>query len=291
LALAAGRAFLLPVPHCESSWPAHQFRQVWLRCVGRLRPLQAFFAISNPNRAVFYGNLATLVAAAVATAPVEFIGLRALKRPAYLLSIWGAIATAMYTIKTNYGMPPVPAMQGNLSLSNWKQIATQAVQTLQPWMLKARLSKDLPFLYFALIFAMAYPSLLAPLILGRRALWFVCTKCPTEFPENRLWKYFEPVWRWLKSREKEVLLYSSLAEIFLGIWLAVSLLLPSRQLLSTFMYWNYLKMRYQGQSSREVHDQAWRQMGQNIEPLFKVAPFLNKPLGYVKGWFQSQSGW
>jgi len=235
-----------------------------------------------PQKAVFYGHLVTVVAAAAYILPLEFVGLRGVKRLAYLASLWSTILTSIFTIKANYGAPPVPE---GLSLSNWRQVCAT---TLQPWLQKAMTGVDFAFLFFALIFVTSNPSVAALLILGRHRLWAVCTYCSKNTPESRLWLAFAPTWAKLKAQEQQVLAYAATAEILLAFWLTVSLLLPSRQILTCIMYWNYLKTRYQVPRSHELHAQAWRQLGQQIQPALKAVPILQKPIDFAKGWFQPQ---
>merc|ERR1719382_398419 len=149
--------------------------------------------------------------------------------------------------------------------------------TVTPWLQKAMMGVDFHFLFFALIFLTAYPSLLALAILGRRSLWFVGTYCKNNTPGNTLWLRVAPSWEKLKAREEEVLSYSTLAEILLGFWLVVALVLPTRQILTCILYWNYLKTRYQVPRSHQQHAQAWGKLYQQAAPLLKVAPFLEKP--------------
>mmetsp|Transcript_81035 Transcript_81035/g.251466 ORF Transcript_81035/g.251466 Transcript_81035/m.251466 type:complete len:274 (-) Transcript_81035:142-963(-) len=234
-----------------------------------------------PQKTVFYGHLVMVVSGLVYILPLEFVGLGAVKRMAYLLSLWSVVGTSMLTVKANYGGPPMPA---NVSFSNFKETV---VPVLQPWIQKVmQESTDFSFLFFALIFLTAYPSVVALMILGRHRLWAVCTYCTKNMPENALWLKFSPYWAMLKAKEPQVLSTAALAEILLAFWLTVSLVLPTRQIFICFLYWNYLKIRYQMPRSSELHTQAWRQLGQKVAPLLQALPFLQKPIDMAKGWFQ-----
>eukprot|EP00913_Durusdinium_trenchii_P017025 g16010.t1 len=65
--------------------------------------------------------------------------------------------------------------------------------------------------------------------------------------ESRVWKAFAPTWAKLKSQEAQVLHYSTLAEIVLGFWLTVSMLMPWRQLFPCILYWQFLRQRFQAE--------------------------------------------
>mmetsp|Transcript_3892 Transcript_3892/g.7868 ORF Transcript_3892/g.7868 Transcript_3892/m.7868 type:complete len:278 (-) Transcript_3892:110-943(-) len=242
-----------------------------------------------PQKTVFYGHLAMVVSAFAYVLPIEFVGLGVVKRMAYLTSMWSVVGTSVLTIKANCGGPPIPE---NMSFSNIKQIISNFQQTLlpamQPWLQKVMQGNDFVFLFLALIFLTAYPSVVALAILARHRLWAVCTYCSKNLPEHRLWLKFAPYWGVLKAKEPEVLRSSALGEILLGFWLVVNLAMPTRQIMATILYWNYLRLRYQFQRSHELHLQAWRTLGQKAAPLLKALPVLQKPVDMAKGWFQPQ---
>lgn len=235
-----------------------------------------------PQTVVFYGHLTTLVAAVLFVLPLElvFSPYRMLKRVAYLGSLWSAVGIMVFTIKSNYGPPPIPQNLG------WRNLKESLSVALQPWLMKAMMGADFQFLFFALIFLPAYASVWPIAILARRSLWSVCTQCAKTNSQNRLWLLFAPTWAKLKAREPQVLAQSAVAEVLLGLWLTISLMLPTRQIFTCMLYWNYLRTRYQVPRSHEQHLQAWRQLGGQIQPLLKVVPLLQKPIDLAKGWFQ-----
>lgn len=98
---------------------------------------------------------------------------------------------------------------------------------------------------------------------------------------------FAATWDKLKARESDVLHYATLAEVLLGIWLVISLLLPTRQILACMLYWNFLRTRYQVTRSKAAHTKAWAQLGEMIAPVTNAIPILNKPIDMAKGWFQA----
>lgn len=245
--------------------------------------LAPYMATIPPNRLAFFGNLTTLVSAALYILPFEFVGLGVLKRPSYLLSLWSVVVTLAWSIYSNHGSPPLPE---NFSFSNWRESLASMQMRLQPWLQKALLGVDFHFLFFALIFVSAHPSVFALAILCRRALWSVCTHAGKEMAENPLWKRFAPVWAGLKAKEAEILHWSVMMEILLGFWLVVSLLLPTRQFLTLILYVNFLKTRYQVPRSQAMHAKAWAQIGKTIEPAVKALPILQKPIDMGKAWFK-----
>merc|ERR1711865_954601 len=135
----------------------------------------------------------------------------------------------------NYGSPPFPEVT-SFSISQLKATAQNAMEKLKPWLQQAMNGPDFHWLFFVLIFVTAYPSIIVVAIIGRRSLWSVGTYASKNMQENRLWKMFEPTWTKLKARETEVMQYSTLAEVLLGIWLTISMLLPTRQILACMLY-------------------------------------------------------
>lgn len=240
----------------------------------------------SPQKVSFYGNLVSLVASVSYIIPVELIGLGMLKRPCYIASMWTTILTAIFTLKSNYGSPPIPQ---DINFSNWKQ----KMMVVQPWLEKVIKSVDFHFLFFALIFLAANPSVWVLVILGRRSLWTVCTSCAKNSPDNFVFKRFAPTWEKLKTNNNQILEYSALAEVMLGIWLSVSLFLPMRQIVTCILYWHYLKIRFQAErakNERSDHLKAWMQLGKQVEPVTKMVPILEKPIGWAKDWFRPMNG-
>jgi len=245
----------------------------------RLAPILPSF---SPQQAAIYGHAATLATGAIFVLPIEFFGLGAVKRFCYMTCLWSNIFASGITLKANYGSPPMPE---KISISALKSLANGP---LQEYLMKVTPSADFMSLFFCLIFMPAYPSLPVVALLGRRSLWTVCGHCQKTGQGGRLFAMFKPRWEALKTQEQRVLLAGAVGEILLGFWLTVSIALPSRQLLTTFMYWNYLKMRYQSPRSNQLHSQAWKSVEATVAPVLRVAPFLQKPIDMAKGWFQPQ---
>lgn len=245
--------------------------------------LAPILGAESAGKTVFYGHLLTLICAVCYIFPLELVGLGRFKKAAYNMSLWSVVMTAIYVIKMNYGFPDIP---GGINMSNWKQVMANS---LQPWLQKVMTQGiDFHFLFLGMIFLNAYPSVAVLLILGRRSLWNCATYCSKNTPESRIWLMCKPSWDRMKASEPEILLYSALAEIVLGIWLIASLALPQRQILTTILYWNFLKTRYQVPRSQPMHLKAWMLLGAQAEPVLSRVPILRKPLDYAKDWFRPQ---
>jgi hypothetical protein len=253
------------------------------------RVLAPFLPDMDPLRMAFFCHCSMLVGALAYTLPLELVGFAAVKRPAYLASIWSCTGSCMLTLKANYGIPPMPE---NFSFSNFKQSFQQFSIKLQPWLMKVNSSADFQMLFFSLIFLTAYPSVWVLVIIGRRALWCACTDCAKNRPNARLWLMFAPTWEKLKAQNAKVLEYSSMAEILLGFWLVISIFLPMRQILTCILYWNYVRMRYQGQRSAEGQLKAWKQLAVTAGPVLKIIEStpLRKGLDFAKNWFNQRQG-
>lgn len=230
---------------------------------------------------IFFCNIVSLAGAAVFILPLEFLGLGVVKRMGYLACMWAQVSVSLLSLKENYPPPPIPS---NLSFSNMKE----SMQQLAPYIQPVIHSPDLHFLFLALIFLTASPNHAALIILGRRSFWSVCKKCKKENSQHRIWLMVAPHWAQLEGREKELLVTFALLEILLGLWLAISLALPWRQILTCVLYWQFLKLRYQVPRSREYHGKAWQQLGLKVQPITSRVPILNKPIDMAKAWFQPQ---
>lgn len=258
------------------------------RIATMLSPLTAklapYLPQTSPQKNNYYGHLMMLAGAVAFALPIEFLGLGSIKRLAYLLSMWSTIFTGGMNIKANYGAPPMPQMTG-FSMAAIQQM----MPAMQPWLQPVILSAEFHFLFFALIFVVANPSLFAVLILARRSFWSVCTYCEkNEDAQGVVWRLCKSLWEKCKASNAEVLQQSALAEIMLGVWLAVSLFLPSRQILTCLLYWNYLKIRFQAPKSAAYHVKAWGGVGNTVQPVLKIVPFLSKPIDMGKAWFKPQ---
>lgn len=238
----------------------------------------------SPISAAFYLHCIVIVGSVVYAIPLELVGFGIVKRPSYLLAMWSTTLSSILTLKGNYGSPPFPE---NFSISNFKQSFAAFSVKLQPWLQQAMMSVDFHFLFFSLIFLAATPSVWVLLILGRRSLWTVCTTMAKNESKSRLWLMFAPQWDKLKAKNTEVLEYSAMAEVLLGLWLTVALAFPMRQILTCILYWNYLKMRYQmlNMKGKTEHKKAWGQLGARVQPIFDKVPIIEKPFTMAKDWF------
>lgn len=116
---------------------------------------------------------------------------------AYLIALWAQIMVAGFTITVNY-RDKMPDMQASgFSMDAIKQMMVKA----QPWLQEVISGVDFHFLFFALIFLAATPSVVVLGILGRRSLWSVATYCSKNTPDNKLWVRFLPTWN--QRRQKK----------------------------------------------------------------------------------------
>ena len=159
---------------------------------------------------------------------------------------------------------------------------------------------EFPFLFLPLMFMSAFATeafggsvfpfaigdYLVVLILVRRAVWFLGTHGSKSWVNTKPWIMVgAPVWGNLKPREAQILHFSVMAEIFIGFWLILLVLTPARQLINTFVYWNYLRMKYLAPRSRPGHTAAWESIDNLTAPMRAKFPFVEKPLILAKQWF------
>lgn len=237
------------------------------------------------NKINFFAYGVVLMASILYVVPMELFGLGGLRRVSYVVALWAQVLNSGFTVYgTARSKGKLPPQLNSYSMEGLKS----AMMAAQPFFQEIMSSKEFHFLFFAVIFLSAYPSVPVLCILARRALFVLCTLAPKYAQTWRVWLMFEPRWQMIKQQEKEIVAYSVLAEIVLGFWLVVQIATPSRQIMTTFMYWNFLKVRYQSPQSNASHAAAWRTLQAKTAPLFQALPFLNMPLSYAQNWFKPQ---
>jgi hypothetical protein len=162
---------------------------------------------------------------------------------------------------------------------------------------------EFPFLFLPLMFMNAYATdsmggsvfpfgigdYLVVLILVRRTVWFLGNHGSKSWVNIKLWTTVAaPIWTNLKSREASVLHLSVLAEIFIGFWLILLVLTPARQLINTFVYWNYLRMKLLAPRSRPGHSAGWASVDKATAGIRAQIPVVEKPIQLVKKWFNRE---
>lgn len=196
------------------------------------------------------------------------------------ISVCSSIAASTYIVYTNYGYP-------KLSRQSFRA-------PLQDWFVKCMSGAEFPFLFFTLmflnetgpIFPFGLAEYVAVALVVRRCVWFLGTHGSKAWVSNPVWsKYGNVVWGFVKAREVTVLEVCNLAEVFLGFWFILLLVTPSRRLMTSFVYWTYLRIRYMAPRSRPGHVVAWAQVDRLSKPLRTKVPLVEKPVQWVVRWF------
>uniref|UniRef100_A0A7S1AJ29 Uncharacterized protein n=1 Tax=Noctiluca scintillans TaxID=2966 RepID=A0A7S1AJ29_NOCSC len=268
----------------------------WLAIVAALyfgrgfigKKLAPYVSGVSPQTLVVCGHSVSLACGLLFVLPVELLGLAPAKRFMFFMCLANSGMASAVSVTRVYGWPPVPS---DMSFSALRSGA--AFTQLAPYIQRVMMGPDFQSLFYSLIFIAAPPSLLVLPVLLRRSLWCLCIHCTSTNSENRLWLRFQPTWKKLRAPtvEAEVLQYNALAEILLGFWFVVNLFLPTRQIITLVLYWNYLKIRYQFEKTdKPFHSKAWQRLGAKVEPLLCMLPFLRTPLEWLKSWFQPKFG-
>lgn len=225
--------------------------------------------------------------------------LAAFKRTSYMMSMWFSVAANALQLTVNLRDLGVqfPDTSG-FSIRNAKQSFQDLAVKMQPFLVAAMQSPDFTSLFFTVIFLTAPPAqfpftYFPPLILARRSIWSLGQKADKNSSiGSKMSSMYESR---LKARTEQASHLTVGAEIALGFGLAVCILLPTRQVLTTFLYWQYLQMRYRTPTrnesrsgSRPIHAKVWDEVGQKADPLLTKVPILNTPVNYVKNMFQQQ---
>jgi hypothetical protein len=214
-----------------------------------------------------------------------FVYLVSFNPTARFFSVASSILSSFIIIYTNYGIP---------------RISRQAIkQPLQEYMTRCMSGAEFPFLFFVLMFTNDYASqvgggvvpfgvadYLTVLLMVRRSAWFLGSHGAKAWSSKPVWeKIGMPFWAALRSREASIMSGVNLVEILVGFWLVLLSLTPARQLMNTFVYWTFLRIKYMAPRSRASHLAAWRTIDIKTRWMRKSVPVVEKPVGYMVNWF------
>ena len=188
--------------------------------------------------------------------------------PVTFVAYLSCLISSIVTVLSNYGTPKI---------SEYKQ-----------WLSTVAQGADFPFFMISMIFiskSLGIADYLGMLIIGRRSLWFIATHASKTESKSAIWKSIEPKWLVAKALEDKILLISATCEIMIGIWLVIMLLTPQRQLLSLFVYWNYLRLRFNAPRSQQYHQRAWSVIDDYTLPY--TPSFLSTAVNKGKAWFRT----
>ena len=103
--------------------------------------------------------------------------------------------------------------------------------------------------------------------------------------------------------QNDAALLNAVSEIGTGFVMLLQMFTPTRNVLITVMYWQWLRMRYWSPDSAAIHRQvsltisftplsprslffqAWANIGHKVDPLLKMIPILRIPINLVQRWF------
>ncbi len=201
-----------------------------------------------------------------------------------VFAVGAAAISSVFVVVMNYGLP---------------QVSRQAIRVpLQEWFGRCLSGAEFPFLFFALMFIHDYASqvgwafgladYVAVLILVRRSVWFLGTHASksSAVSNSRPWQMLgNPLWTFLKLKEPKVLEISTLAEVLIGFWLVLLVLTPARQLLNTFVYWTFLRVKYMAPRSRPGHLAAWQKIDARTKHIRVRIPAIERLVQFAVQWF------
>jgi hypothetical protein len=246
------------------------------RSVAGVVPKLPVLGIFDPNMVAIALNLVTAVCGLFYLISFNSTG--------RFLTVAASVVSSALVVVSNYGVP---------------QISRQAIRApLQDWFARCMAGAEFPFLYFSLMFLGGYASQFGPIlglaeyvavvILVRRAIWFLGThasKSPV-VSSNKVWlNTGNRLWLVLKARETTILELSAMFEVLIGFWMIVLIFSQARQLMSTFVYWTFLRIKYMAPRSRALHLGAWQQVDRMTKSVRVKIPVLEKPIQMGVKWF------
>lgn len=196
---------------------------------------------------------------------------RGLGDRAYRFALVGTALACAHSLYSEYGMP-----------RSWN------LNGLQTWLQSVVMGSDFLQLLYCIIFASAFsPIKYAVLPVACRSLEQVAPYLKRNFSSTELYrKFLAKPCSFVESNVTALRGLSANSEVGLGFLLIVLMITPQRSMVQALVYWQLLKLKYHSPASSRYHQEAWSKLGSRVNPLIqRFAPFLQTPLGYVRGWF------
>lgn len=165
---------------------------------------------------------------------------------------------------------------------------------LKLWLQSVLSTTDTQYGFMALLFIRSVPTRLIFVPSTILALYHVSSYLNTIFGTSRWWvKYGQSRYQKLAQNQNSALLLNAVSEIGVAMIMSVQLIKSFRSVLTVVLYWQWLRLRYHSPDASWYHRQAWANVGQRLNPILDMVPFLKGPLGYAKQWFTNMrwSGW
>ncbi|CAD7969113.1 unnamed protein product [Amoebophrya sp. A25] len=225
---------------------------------------------ASPQSFVVQCHSFALLSAIVYVIPFDLLGFQ-IQAYFYSAAMWCSLAASCITIVSNYGSPPVR--------EGWEKCKVY-LGTVVP-------ATEFHWLFYATIFITFPPCLPVLAIPARRSLWAILKFAGKNMQAVPQLAQLKPQYDQLMAKEAEVMLYSAVAEVALGFYLILMLIFPeTRSIMIVFVYWTFLRMRYQNPKSQKQQQAAWELVGQRVEPVLEKVPPLRKAVDYAKVYFQ-----
>mmetsp|Transcript_42340 Transcript_42340/g.92402 ORF Transcript_42340/g.92402 Transcript_42340/m.92402 type:complete len:262 (+) Transcript_42340:63-848(+) len=235
--------------------------------------------VADPARNVFISNLTVVVASIVYIIPLELLVGFPVSNLMFTMVLASTLMGSGSSIMANYGAPQLPDAGG------WRKGYKMKFQAAAQWLaVVADKSPDFSYVFLCAVFLPAAPNLLVVMIIFRRSVLSCNAFAAKNMPENRIYVRIKPMYdKHVKPREAQWKHVCNVLEIVLGFQLIVGILLPSRQILTTVVYWHFLKLRFSMQRSHADALAAWKAVEERAGPVPRFIPafIMNR----IKGWF------
>lgn len=223
----------------------------------------------SPQMLVMQFQTMVLMFTAAYMIPLDYIGLP-IQGYFYSGAIFMALFASFTTVVSNYGVPPVK---------------TEGWEGCKKWLGILSASTEFHWLFYSFMFLSATPFILVLLIPARRAMWTVMKFASKNFAGHPQFLAIKSKWDQIEAQEGHILKMASVGEIVLGFYLVIMLLTPARQILTVFMYYQFLKMRYHTPRTQKTAAEAWNYIGEKTNPYVEKLPPLQKAIDMAKSYF------
>ncbi|KAL3155350.1 hypothetical protein ABBQ38_010911 [Trebouxia sp. C0009 RCD-2024] len=165
------------------------------------------------------------------------------------------------------------------------------LQSLQSWLQRVGTTTDFQYIMLSAMFLPQQSVSLVVVPITVLAVYHAFAYCAKNVSNNGLWRrYGMRAHAFLASHQRDALVYNAGAEIGTGFLLIAMIFTARRAILLTFLYWNWLRMRYFSPDAATYHSMVWSLIDQKVGLYVRRVLILMTGLGYAQRWFLSVGG-
>ena len=184
-----------------------------------------------------------------------------------------------------------------MMISGMKTVVARPVPPFRPfslpgwqaWFAGASGSSDFQYMFMAFILLPQRPMTMAVVSPGCLAVYHSMAFLKKKFHGTAVWEKtrLDRLHARLVRNQQSALMLNASAEIAIGFMAFMQLLSPGRSVSLVFVYWNFLKMRYNCPDAAKYHKQCWALLGQRADGYgLRRHPLVARGLSWAQAWFE-----